>query len=56
MIIGKIFEGVEKLQFVQKESTRQAFLDNMITIALRGCFLHQSDHRHEKRTVRLSTI
>jgi hypothetical protein len=34
--LGKIFEGVETLQFVQKDSTRQAFLGNMIKLDYEG--------------------
>lgn len=34
--LGRIFEGVEQLQFVQKPSTRQAFFDNLINLNYAG--------------------
>jgi len=34
--LGALFEGVEKLQFVGKASTRQAFFDNMIKLDYDG--------------------
>lgn len=34
--LAKIFEGVEKLQFVTKAQTRQAFFDNMINLNYDG--------------------
>ncbi len=34
--LGKIFEGVETLQFVKHDSTRQAFLGNMINLTYNG--------------------
>jgi hypothetical protein len=34
--LGKIFEGVETLEFIKKDSTRQAFLGNMIKLDYEG--------------------